>query len=203
MTEAGIVAAEGPDGRLRCPWALSPAEYLDYHDSEWGQPVTTIPGLYERMTLEAFQSGLAWITVLRKRENFRAAFDGFLPERVATYGQADVERLMADAGIIRNLSKISAAISNARVITEWGEGFLDLIWSYHEPGRPRPHSLNDVPAMSPASAALSRQLRKRGIQFVGPTTVYATLQAAGIVDDHLADCFVRVPPATPKAGDTE
>jgi DNA-3-methyladenine glycosylase I len=196
-------ASPGPDGHLRCPWALSAAEYLDYHDTEWGQPVTSVSGLYQRMTLEAFQSGLSWITILRKRENFRAAFDGLVPERVATYSQDDVERLMADAGIIRNLAKIQAAIANARVVADWGQGFADLVWSYYEPGRPRPHSVSEIPASSPASIAMSKQLKKRGIQFLGPTTAYATMQAVGVVDDHLAECFVLVPRLPHRAGDTE
>src|ERR687897_356295 len=152
-------AFPGPDGLARCPWALSAPEYLAYHDNEWGRPVSSLQGLYERMTLEAFQSGLSWITILRKRENFRAAFDGFRPERVAAYGQADVERLMDDAGIVRNLAKIKAALSNARIIAELGENFVDLIWSYQEPNRPRPRSLSDVPPTSSASIALSRELR--------------------------------------------
>jgi DNA-3-methyladenine glycosylase I len=199
MTAVGNGVTAGPDGRLRCPWALSAPEYLHYHDTEWGRPVTSVPGLYERMTLEAFQSGLSWLTILRKRENFRAAFDDFQPERVAGYGQADVERLMSDAGIIRNLSKIRAAISNARIVSEWGQGFVNLIWSYQEPSRPRPRRLSDVPPTSPASIALSRELRKRGVRFLGPTTAYAMMQAVGLVDDHLADCFVPLPPAAPRA----
>ena len=203
MTTTGNGVAGGLDGRLRCPWALSAPEYLQYHDSEWGQPVTSVPGLYERMTLEAFQSGLSWITILRKRENFRAAFDGFRPERVAAYSRADVERLMDDAGIVRNLAKIKAALSNARIVAELGENFVDLVWSYHEPNRPRPLSLSDVPPTSPASIALSRELRKRGIQFLGPTTTYAMMQAIGLVDDNLADCFVPVPRLPRRASDTE
>ena len=186
----------GPDGQLRCPWSLSAPEYLDYHDREWGQPVTTVSGLYERMTLEAFQSGLSWITILRKRENFRAAFDQFLPERVALYDETDVDRLMSDAGIVRNLAKIDAAIANARVIAAWGQGFADLVWSYYEADHRRPRTLADVPATSPASIALSRQLKKRGIRFLGPTTTYATMQAVGLVDDHLVNCCVLVPRLT-------
>ena len=195
--------AAGPDGQLRCPWALSAPEYLSYHDIEWGQPVTSVSGLYERMSLEAFQSGLSWITILRKRENFRAAFDGFQPDRVAAYGQPEIERLLRDAGIVRNQAKITAAIANARIIAEWGQGFADLVWSFHDPDRPRPGSLSDLPATSPAATALSKQLRKRGIRFLGPTTAYATMQAVGVVDDHLADCFVRVPRLSRGAGDTE
>lgn len=197
------VAVPGPDGRLRCPWSLSAPEYLDYHDAEWGQPVTSLSGLYERMTLEAFQSGLSWITILRKRENFRAAFDQFVPERVASYDETDVERLMHDEGIVRNLAKIDAAIANARVIAAWGQGFADLVWSYYEVDHPRPRSLADVPASSPGSVALSKQLKKRGIRFLGPTTTYATMQAVGLVDDHLLNCWVLVPRLPSRPNDTE
>jgi DNA-3-methyladenine glycosylase I len=196
-------AVPGPDQRLRCPWSLAAPEYLDYHDREWGQPVTSVSGLYERMTLEAFQSGLSWITILRKRANFRAAFDQFLPERVALYDETDVERLMGDAGIVRNLAKIEAAIANARVIATWGQGFADLVWSYYEPDHRRPHTQADVPASSAAAAALSRQLKKRGIRFLGPTTTYATMQAVGLVNDHLANCWVLVPRLTQGPNDTE
>ena len=196
-------AVPGPDGRLRCPWSLSAPEYLDYHDHEWGQPVTSVSGLYERMTLEAFQSGLSWITILRKRENFRAAFDQFVPERVALYDETDVERLLGNAGIIRNLAKIDAAIANARVIAAWGQGFADLVWSYYGADRRRPDTLADVPASSAASVALSRQLKKRGIRFLGPTTTYATMQAVGLVNDHLVNCYVLVPRLTRGLNDTE
>jgi DNA-3-methyladenine glycosylase I len=191
-----VTAIPGPDGQLRCPWSLSTPEYLDYHDREWGQPVTSVSGLYERMTLEAFQSGLSWITILRKRDNFRAAFDQFLPERVALYDETDVDRLLSDAGIVRNLAKIDAAIANARVIAAWGQGFAELVWSYYEADHRRPRTLADVPATSPASIALSRQLKKRGIRFLGPTTTYATMQAVGLVNDHLVNCCVLVPRLT-------
>jgi len=152
------------------------------------------------MTLEAFQSGLSWITILRKRENFRTAFAGFLPQQVAAFDEADVERLMSDAGIIRNLSKIRAAISNARIVADWGQGFADVIWSHHDRSRSRPQTLKDVPASSPASIALSKQLRTRGIRFLGPATSYAMMQAAGVVDDHLAKCFVLMPPSHSRGG---
>jgi DNA-3-methyladenine glycosylase I len=186
-------AVPGPDGRLRCPWALLAAEYVDYHDLEWGKPVTTVPGLYERMTLEAFQSGLSWLTILRKRDNFRRAFADFAPERVALFDDQDFDRLMHDAGIVRNRAKIEAAIGNARVVAEWGQGFADLILGYAEPDRPRPRTMADYRSTSPGSVALSRELRKRGIRFFGPTTAYAMMQAVGLVDDHLADCFVPSP----------
>jgi DNA-3-methyladenine glycosylase I len=182
-----------PDDRIRCPWAGSDPLYVTYHDTEWGRPVTSLPGLYERLTLEAFQSGLAWITILRKREAFRSAFAGFDPEAVAAFGDDDVRRLMADSGIVRNRAKINAAIGNARVISDWGDGFSELILSYAQPDRPRPTALDQVPAVTDESIALSRALKERGIRFFGPTTAYAMMQAIGLVDDHLADCFVSLP----------
>jgi DNA-3-methyladenine glycosylase I len=185
-----VTAVPGPDGRLRCPWGIGDPLYLSYHDEEWGRPVTTVSGLYERLTLEAFQSGLAWITILRKRDAFRRAFAGFEPARVAEFGSDDVERLMADSGIVRNRAKIEAAIHNARVVTDWGDGFAELVLSYAQPDRPRPTDGDQVPASTPESAALSKQLKKHGIRFFGPTTAYATMQAVGLVDDHLAGCFV-------------
>jgi DNA-3-methyladenine glycosylase I len=185
-----VTAVAGPDGRLRCPWGVSDPLYLDYHDQEWGRAVDTVQGLYERLTLEAFQSGLAWITILRKRDAFRRAFAGFDPIRVAGYDADDVERLMADAGIVRNRAKIEAAIHNARVVADWGQGFADLVLGHAQPDRPRPVSSDQVPASTPESVALARGLKKHGIRFFGPTTAYATMQAVGLVDDHLADCFV-------------
>lgn len=185
-------AAAGPDGRLRCPWALSAPEYVDYHDLEWGRPITSSPGLYERLTLEAFQSGLSWITILRKRENFRTAFAQFDPEAVADFTESDVDRLMNDAGIVRNRAKIEAAINNARVVAELGDEFAELILSFRQPDRPRPNGLSDVPAVTPASTACAKALKKKGIRFFGPTTAYALMQAVGLVDDHLADCWVTV-----------
>ena len=182
----------GPDGRPRCGWALSAPEYLDYHDHEWGRPVTTVSGLYERLSLEAFQSGLSWITILRKREGFRAAFAGFDPELVATFGSADVERLMNDERIVRNRAKIEATIANARVVQRLGEDFPRLIAAYAVPDRPRP-TAETVPATSPESVAMAAALKAAGISFVGPTTAYALMQAVGLVDDHLEGCFV--PPA--------
>lgn len=183
-----MTAVPGPDGRLRCPWGVSTPEYVAYHDTEWGRPVKTATGLYERLTLEAFQSGLAWITILRKRENFRAAFAGFDPARVAAFGPDDVERLMADPGIVRNRAKIEAAIANAAVVDRMGESFTELIWSYAQPSRPRPAGSAEVPARTPESVALSKALKREGIRFFGPTTAYAMMQAVGLVDDHLADC---------------
>lgn len=179
---------------IRCPWAGSDPLYVEYHDTEWGRPVTSVAGLYERLTLEAFQSGLAWITILRKREGFRTAFAGFVPETVAAFDDRDLDRLLADPGIVRNRAKIDAAISNARVVADWGDGFAELIWSFAEPERPRPRRIEEVPAVTAESTALAKALKRRGIRFVGPTTAYAMMQAVGLVDDHLVDCLVpRVP----------
>lgn len=178
----------GPDGQARCPWATSAPEYIAYHDQEWGRPVRTADGLYERLTLEAFQSGLSWLTILRKRENFRRAFASFDPAAVASYGPADVDRLLNDAGIIRNRSKIDAAIHNAAVVADLGPDFVATVARYEQPDRPRPATLAEVPASTPESVALARELKKLGIRFVGPTTAYALMQAVGLVDDHLRDC---------------
>jgi DNA-3-methyladenine glycosylase I len=185
-----VHARPGPDGRLRCPWALGVPEYLAYHDSEWGVPVTGVVGLFERLSLEAFQSGLSWITILRKREAFRAAFLGFDPARVAAFGESDVARLMADPGIVRNRAKISATVDNARVVAGLGEEFARVILRYAEPDHPRPSAGGDVRASSPGSVAMAKELKRAGIRFVGPTTAYALMQAVGLVDDHLVDCFV-------------
>ena len=178
----------GPDGLVRCPWSLSAPEYVAYHDTEWGWPVDSVAGLYERLTLEAFQSGLAWITILRKREGFRRAFAGFDPEKVAGFGEDDRARLLADAGIVRNAAKIDAAIANARVVAEEGEAFVDLVWSFRTPA-PRPEP-GEHRAVTPESTALAKALRVLGIRFVGPTTAYALMQATGLVDDHRSDCQV-------------
>ena len=184
----------GPDGCPRCPWAVSAAGaqlYLDYHDREWGRPVRGDRALYERLCLEGFQAGLSWLTILRKRPAFRAAFAGFDPQLVASYGEEDVERLLADAGIVRNRAKITAAVANARAVLGLGEGGLDaLLWSHAPPARPRPASPAQVPAVTAESAALARELKRRGFRFVGATTVYALMQACGLVDDHLAGCCV-------------
>ena len=183
---AGV--APGPDGRLRCPWALSAPEYVAYHDTEWGWPVDTVAGLYERLTLEAFQSGLAWITILRKREGFRTAFAGFDPKVVAAFDEDDRARLLADAGIVRNAAKVDAAIANARVVAELGERFVELVWSFRTP-TPRPGP-DEFRAVTPESTALAKALKREGIRFVGPTTAYALMQATGLVDDHRSDCEV-------------
>jgi DNA-3-methyladenine glycosylase I len=189
----------GPDGRLRCPWALGSAEYLAYHDDEWGRPVHDDIGLYERLTLEAFQSGLSWLTILRKREGFRRAFAGFDPEVVAGFAEADVERLLADPGIVRNRAKITAAVGNARAVLilreRDGDGALDrLVWSHRPEPRHAPTSVADIPASTAESIELAKDLKRHGFVFVGPTTAYATMQAAGLVDDHLADCVARGQP---------
>lgn len=182
----------GPDGRVRCGWAGPDPDYLRYHDQEWGQPVRDEVRLFEKLCLEGFQSGLSWLTILRKRDGFRAAFAGFDPERVAAFGPADVDRLLADAGIVRNRAKIEATIGNARALLALeGTSLADLIWSAQPPPRPAPAAFADVPASTPESAALSKELKRRGFRFVGPTTLYALMQACGVVDDHLAACWVR------------
>lgn len=191
-------AVAGPDGAPRCPWALGTPDYLAYHDDEWGRPVHGDVALYERLTLEGFQSGLSWLTILRKREGFRTAFAGFDPGVVAGFDDHDAARLLADASIVRNRMKIAATITNARALVALrdaeGDGALDrLIWSFAPPAdvRPAPATLADVPAVTPESAALAKALKKRGFVFVGPTTAYATMQAAGLVNDHLAHCVAR------------
>lgn len=182
------------DGLTRCPWAMSTADYVAYHDEEWGRPVRGDQALFERITLEAFQSGLAWITVLRKRDAFRSAFAGFDPAAVAAYDADDVERLLADASIIRNRRKIEAAVANARAVLALDGGLTDLLWSFApDPPRPAPKTLAEVPAVTPDSTAMAKALRAHGFRFVGPTTAYALMQATGMVNDHLADCSFRTP----------
>lgn len=181
----------GPDRLARCPWAAGTPDYQAYHDTEWGQPVRGDDSLYERLTLEAFQSGLSWLTILRKRPAFRSGFDGFRIEAVARFGPADVARLLADPGIVRNRAKIEAAVQNARAALELPDGIAALLWSFAPPARPaRPARLADVPATTPESTAMARELKRRGFRFVGPTTAYALMQATGMVDDHLAGCHV-------------
>jgi DNA-3-methyladenine glycosylase I len=181
----------GADGRGRCGWAGATADYLTYHDDEWGVPQRDEVRLFEKLCLEAFQSGLSWLTILRKREAFRAGFAGFVPERVAAFGPADVERLLADRGIVRNRAKVEAAIANARATLELSEGLSALLWSFApDPAtRPRPRSFAEVPATTAESTAMARELRRRGFRFVGPTTAYALMQACGLVDDHLTACW--------------
>jgi DNA-3-methyladenine glycosylase I len=183
-------AVPGPDGKLRCPWGLSAPEYVAYHDEEWGRPVRGDTALFERLSLEGFQSGLSWLTILRKRENFRAAFAGFDASAVAAFGDQDVARLMADTGIVRNRAKVNAVIANARAMLELPDGLTSLVWKYAEEG-PAPRTLAEVPSQTPASKALSAELRRHGFKFTGPVTAYATMQACGVVNDHLAACFCR------------
>ena len=181
----------GADGLARCGWGAGTPDYATYHDEEWGRPVRGDDALFERLTLEAFQSGLSWLTILRKRPAFRAAFDQFDIATVAGYGPADVTRLLGDAGIVRNRAKIEAAIANARAALELPTGLAALLWSYAPEARPaRLTSFADVPALTPESTALAKALKKRGFRFVGPTTAYALMQATGMVDDHLAGCHV-------------
>jgi DNA-3-methyladenine glycosylase I len=182
--------APGPDGLLRCPWSLATPEYLRYHDEEWGRPVRDDTGMFERLCLEAFQSGLSWLTILRKRENFRRAFRGFEIGAVAAFETADVDRLLDDAGIVRNRAKIEAAVANARAALGVPGGLAALVWSYAGPGS-APVSLDDVPAQTTSSLALSKDLRRRGFRFTGPVTAYATMQACGVVNDHLTACVSR------------
>ena len=180
----------GPDGRARCPWGTATPDYLDYHDREWGVPLHGERALFERLSLEAFQSGLSWLTVLRKRDAFRRAFAGFAPATVARFTPSDVARLLTDAGIIRNRVKIEATVRNARAVTALDVGLDELLWSFapRKP-RPRPSSLEEVPATSAESRAMAAELKRRGFTFVGPTTCYALMQATGMVDDHLAGCW--------------
>ncbi|MHC5258784.1 DNA-3-methyladenine glycosylase I [Streptomyces sp. UC4497] len=194
MSEPTGGALPGPDGKPRCPWGLSTEDYVAYHDEEWGRPVHGDDALFERLSLEAFQSGLSWITILRRREGFRAAFSGFKIADVAAFTDADRERLLADVGIIRNRAKIDATLANACVLVDWSPGELDkLIWSYAPDAvtRPAPKVLGDVAAITDESKALSKELKKRGLRFVGPTTAYALMQACGLVNDHLEDCVSR------------
>jgi DNA-3-methyladenine glycosylase I len=190
-----VTAQEAPQAEPRRCWPTTDPLYIAYHDEEWGRPVREEHLLLERLCLEGFQSGLSWLTILRKRESFRAAFAAFRPEAVAAFGPQDVERLLGDAGIVRNRAKIEATIANARAtvaLHEAGETLRELLWSFAPvPPPPAPRALADMPATTPESAALARELRRRGVRFVGPTTAYALMQACGIVNDHLAGCFVR------------
>jgi DNA-3-methyladenine glycosylase I len=186
----------GADGLARCAWGASTPEYAAYHDDEWGRPLRSDDGLFERLTLEAFQSGLSWLTILRKREAFRAAFAAFRIEVVAGYGEADIARLLGDPGIVRNRAKIDAAIANARAALDLPDGLGTLLWRFAPAPRPaRPRSFADVPPITPESTAMAKELKKRGFRFVGPTTAYALMQATGMVDDHLAGCHVTLPVA--------
>jgi len=196
MAAPELGTAAGPDGLDRCWWCLGAGEYLDYHDNEWGRPLHDERALFEILSLEAFQSGLSWLTILRKRPGFRRAFDGFDFERVAAYGEGDVERLLADASIVRNRAKIVGTIRNAGAVvalhTE-GETLDELLWSFapDHSNRPPPSSGNEIDSATAESAALAKELKRRGFALLGPTTVYSTMQAAGLVNDHLAGCAFR------------
>lgn len=180
---------------VRCPWGDSTPDYAEYHDTEWGVELHGTNALYERMSLEAFQSGLSWITILRKRPAFRAAFVEFDPKLVAEFGPADVERLMADAGIVRNRLKIDATIHNARTIVEDDVDLDALLWSFAPKKHRRPATITDVPAITDESKAMAKELKRRGFKFLGPTTCYALMQATGMVDDHISTCFRATPRA--------
>lgn len=182
---------KGDDGNRRCRWGAGTDEYVTYHDTEWGVPLRGDDALFERVSLEAFQSGLSWLTILRKRPAFRAAFDSFHIETVAGYCEKDIDRLLHDAGIVRNRQKIEAAITNARVALEVPGGLSDLLWSFAPKARTAPTSFAEVPAVTDESTAMAKALRKAGFKFVGPTTAYALMQATGMVNDHLKGCWRR------------
>ncbi len=182
-------ATASPDGRVRCGWVGAAPDYLVYHDDEWGRPLLGVAAMFERLSLEGFQSGLSWLVVLRKRAAFRAAFAGFDPAAVAAFGVDDVARLLADPGIVRNRAKIEATVHNARRVLDLDRPLDELLWSFAPAVHPRPATLADVPATSPESTAMARELKRHGLRFVGPTTCYALMQAAGLVDDHLAGCW--------------
>lgn len=190
--------AEGPDGRRRCMWCIGDPEYLRYHDEEWALPVGDDARLYEKLCLEGFQSGLSWLTILRKREGFRRAFADFDPVKVARFGPRDVRRLLSDAAIVRHRGKIESAIQNARRVREVAEEFGSLaayVWGFEPPPEDRPHTLTwgalAALAETPPSVAFSKDLKRRGFTFVGPTTCYAFMQACGLVNDHLHGCIAR------------
>ncbi|TFC42538.1 DNA-3-methyladenine glycosylase I [Cryobacterium sp. TMT1-21] len=189
MTDATGSLRVGADGLARCGWVGDDAEYRRYHDEEWGRPLRDDRALFEKLCLEGFQAGLSWITILRRRPAFRAAFHGFEVDRVAVMDESDVARLVADPSIIRHRGKIEATIGNARVTRDLGHSLAALIWSFAPPGRSsRLVTLSEIPAITPESTALSRELRARGYRFVGPTTMYALMQSAGLVDDHVQGC---------------
>ena len=181
-----------PDGTARCWWCGDDPLYRAYHDDEWGREKRGDDALFELLSLEGFQAGLSWLTILRKRESFRTAFAGFSIARVADFDERDVERLLGDAGIIRHRGKIEATIGNAVAARELPDGLSDFVWSFAPPRRPvRPSARGELPATTPESAALSKELKRRGFRFVGPTTVYAFMQAMGLVNDHLEGCYCR------------
>lgn len=193
MTEHDDGVVIGEDGLARPAWAAAEGLLREYYDTEWGMPIRDERGLFERIALEGFQAGLSWATVLRKRPAFRAAFADFDPDAVAAFDEGDVERLMADAGIIRNRQKIEATIGNARAVVALREhgGLVDLVWSFQPASTPAPRTMSEVAATSPESVALSKELHRRGFRFVGPTTMYALMQAVGMVDDHLVGSHRR------------
>ncbi|MGF7121086.1 DNA-3-methyladenine glycosylase I [Rhodococcus sp. BE178] len=196
MSAVGIDVGAPPEERVRCPWATDTDGsriYSDYHDFEWGQPLHGRDELFERLCLEAFQSGLSWITILRKRPAFRDAFADFDPEIVAAYTESDVDRLLGDARIVRNRAKIEAVIGNARAVLDLADTDLDtLLWSFEPPRRARRFErVDDVPAVTPESTSMAKELKRRGFRFVGPTTAYALMQATGMVNDHIAACWVE------------
>lgn len=197
MSDAPSFVVVGADGLPRCGWVGADAEYQRYHDEEWGRPLRSDQRLFEKVCLEGFQAGLSWITILRRRPAFRAAFHDFDVDRVAGMGEADVARLLEDASIIRHRGKIEATIGNARVTRDLGASLADLIWSFalEQPRVSRPRTFADIPAITPESTALSKELRRRGYRFVGPTTMYALMQSAGLVDDHLEACYRAAPNA--------
>lgn len=193
MSEVGSSVVVGPDGLARPTWAATDPMLQQYYDTEWGMPITDEQGLYERISLEAFQAGLSWAIILRKRGGFRAAFHDFHPETVAAFGDDDVERLMGDTGIVRNRMKILAAITNAKATIALREegGLADFVWSFKPAETPRPSTYADIPTTSPESIALSKALRKKGFAFVGPTTMFALMEAIGMVDTHLLSSHRR------------
>jgi len=199
MTPSNPDLVRGDDGLRRCRWGISAPEYVAYHDDEWGRPVTDDVRLYEKLCLEGFQSGLSWLTILRKRDSFRRAFSGFVPEKVARFGPRDVKRLLGDASIVRHRGKIEATIANARATLEVQARYGSLaafVWSFEPPRagrhpRPAPKRLADLPPATTESKALSKELLRLGFRFVGPTTVYAAMQSLGLANDHLAGCYAR------------
>ena len=191
MREQRVV---GSDGVVRCPWGAAPADYQLYHDREWGRPTGEEVLVFERLCLDGFQSGLSWLTILRKRDAFRRAFAGFEPDILANFRPSDVERMLADPGIVRHRGKIEAAVDNARAtvkLHQAGESLAALCWSFEPAPQRAPKDPGDVPGVTASSRALASELRRRGFRFVGPTTAYALMQALGLVNDHLRDCFVR------------
>ena len=196
MTSESMGVENGPDGRARCWWCLGAPEYIEYHDRVWGRPMHDDRELFEMLVLESFQSGLSWLTILRKRDTFRHAFDDWKIEEIAAYGEEDIERLLGDRGIVRNRAKVEAAIANAAVtrsMHERGETLDDLLWSF-APERDRsspPQSGHDLVPTTAESKAMAKELKGRGFRFIGPTTAYSLMQAAGLVNDHLVGCEFR------------